>query len=254
MPICYIKTNTMYNGDTISLKDIMWKVMNSPFLQDLTYESAAEKAMEAIKLIGAPLAYVNKVTSPPIKIEDHKGLVPSNIVIVRGARAYADAEAQDEIDAIPMTEATDIYHAKADCDLNDRDLGFEATYSIQSGVITTAFKEGFVELSYQAIATDDEGFPLIPKNQKFELAVEYYIRYRSLEPLWETGKVPDKVFTRVDQLKSWYIGAAQSGMQLKSMDHVEAMMNSINRLIINSPAQRNFFKFMGKHERIKKYR
>jgi hypothetical protein len=244
----------MYNGNTISLKRVLWKVMNSAFMQDLSYEGAAELALEAIRLIGAPLSYENKVTRPLLKIIDHKASLPSNLILIRGARAFTGND-ENEGQGIPMTTATDIYHQKAGCYETDTncDLGFEVTYEVKSGVITTSFKDGYVEVAYQAIATDDDGFPLIPDNQDFILAIEYYIRYRVMESLWEAGKVADKVFNRVDQQKCWYMGAAQSDMQFSNMDHVEATMNSINRLIINSSAQRNFFKFMGKNERIKKY-
>lgn len=245
----------MYNGKTVSLKAIIWKVMNSAFMQDLTYEEAAEKALEAIRLIGAPLSYKNKTTYPLLKITDHKALIPNDLVLVRGVRAFSSPDRESEV-GVQMTLATGIYHSSPDCFNNEdgcNDLGFELTYEIKSGVITTSFKDGYVEIAYQAIETDEDGFPLVPDNQDFQLAVEYYIRYRTLEPLWEMGKIADKVFNRIDQLKSWYIGAAQSDMQFSNMDHVEAAMNSINRLIINSSAQRNFFNFMGKHERIKRY-
>lgn len=241
----------MYSGNTISLKQILWKVMNSAFMQDLSYEQAAESALEAIRLIGAPLSYENKTTRPLLKIIDHKATLPKNLVLIRGARAFAENDG-GEGQGIPMTTATDIYHQSEGCTDCDG-LGMEVTYEIQSGVITTSFADGYVEIAYQAIATDEDGFPLVPDNEDFKLAVEYYIRYRAMEGLWEMGKVADKVFNRVDQLKCWYIGAAQSDMQFSNMDHVEAAMNSINRLIINSSAQRNFFKFMGKNERIKRY-
>lgn len=246
----------MYNGNTVSLKRVIWKVMNSRLMQDLTYELAAEFASEAIRLIGAPLAYEDKVTRPPLKVIDHKAQMPAGVILVRGVRAFSSNHILEKEVGIPMTWATDIYHESVGCEEQDgkcADLGFEVTYTIQSNVITTSFSTGYVEVAYQALATDEDGFPLVPDNQDFLLALEYYIRYRYLEPLWEVGKITDKVFNRIDQMKSWYIGAAQSDMQLANMDHVEAMMNSVNRLIINSNAQRNFFKFMGKHERIKRY-
>lgn len=245
----------MYSGKTISLKNIIWRVMNSSFMQDLSYEEAAESALEAIRLIGAPLSYEDRVTNPMLKIIDHKALLPDSLILIRGARAFSGKDEPKGI-GIAMTTATDIYHEGLGCEQSEDncdELGFEVTYTTSGNVITTSFKDGYVEMAYQAIQTDKDGFPLIPDNQDFKLAVEYYIRYRALEPLWEMGKVTDKVFNRVDQMKSWYIGAAQSDMQFRNMDHVEATMNSINRLIINSNAQRNFFKFMGKHERIKKY-
>lgn len=244
----------MYSGNTISLKRILWKVMNSAYMQDLSYEGAAEYAMEAIRLIGAPLAYVDKTTRPLLKIIDHKAVLPNNIVLIRGVRAFATND-EEAGQGTAMTRGTNIYHESAGCEEQSDNscLGFEVTYTVQSGVITTSFRDGYVEVAYQSIATDEAGFPLIPDNEDFKLAIEYYIRYRVMEALWEMGKVPDKVFNRVDQRKCWYMGAAQSDMQFENMDHVEATMNTINRLIINDAAHRNFFAFIGKHERIKKY-
>jgi len=224
--------------------------MNHPLAQGLSYEIAAGYAVEAIRLVGAPLAYENKVSDPKLHIIGYKAILPAEIINIRGARAFADKDFS-EYKAVPLTLATDIYHESASC--NDCPLGLEATYTIGAGVITTSFPDGYVELAYEALAQDADGFPMIPDNQDFLLAVEYYILFRFLAPLYDIGKITDKAFGRIEQQKCWYMGAAQSDMQIANMDHAEAMFNSINRLIINSGAQRNFFKFMGKNERIRKY-
>ena len=70
---------------------------------------------------------------------------------------------------------------------------------------------------------------------------------------YDIGKITDKAFNRIEQQKLWYMGSASSDTKIANMDHAEAMFNSINRLIINDSAQRNFFKFMGKHERLRRY-
>jgi len=75
--------------------------------------------------------------------------------------------------------------------------------------------------------------------------LEYYILYRLLEPYYDLGKISDKAFNRITQNKDWYMGAAQSDTKVVSMDHWEAVMNSINRLIVNDTAHQNFFKGMG---------
>jgi hypothetical protein len=247
----------MYNGNTVSLKRILWNVMNHPLAQSLTYEIAAGFASEGIRLVGAPLGYEDKVTNPKLHIVGYKALLPDGIINIKGARAFPDKNFQ-ESKAIPMTYATDIYHEAAacqdgteDCEVNS--LGLEATYTTSAGVFTASFPEGYVELAYEALATDEDGFPMVPDNQDFLLAVEYYILFRFLAPLYDIGKISDKAFGRIEQQKCWYMGAASSDMKIANMDHAEAMFNSINRLIVNSGAQRNFFKFMGKNERIRKY-
>lgn len=273
----------MYNGNLISLKKILWRVFNNPYAEDLNHEDAAEYAIEAIKLIGAPLSFLDKVTYPPLKIVNYKAALPCNIINLRGVKLL-DANGRGEV---ALTRATDIYHQSIRSNdsgptSNVEDDGSspydvinvgvnsgvtqagapsggvdgqltEYTYTAQNGVIQTSFKEGDIEVSYKSLATDDEGYPLIPDNQEVKLALEYYILFRFLEPLWIMGKVTDKAFQYVDQKKCWYLPSANTSMQLQSGDHLESVMNSINRLIVNDTAFENSYKGTGKRERIKKY-
>ena len=50
----------MDNGLNTSLGSIIWRVLKNKLAADLTYDDAAEYALEALKLIGAPLVYQNK--------------------------------------------------------------------------------------------------------------------------------------------------------------------------------------------------
>ena len=245
----------MYNGKTVSLKRVLWTVMNNPLATDITYNLAAEYALEGIRLIGAPLSLVNKVTHPPLQIVSHKAALPEELVEIRGVRAMTDKDSA-ESEKFAMTYASDLYHANLECedDTNCIDgLGLELTYTVDMGIIKTSFAEGFVEVAYKSLPVDDEGFPLLPDNQKVLLAIEYYILERYLFNIWTLGKITDKAYEAINQKKLWYMGAASSDMQIQSYDHVEAIMNSINRIIINSHAQSNFFKMAGKKERLRRY-
>ena len=42
-----------------SLGEILWKVLRNPLCQELTYEEAAEYALEFLKLLGAPFIYLD---------------------------------------------------------------------------------------------------------------------------------------------------------------------------------------------------
>lgn len=242
----------MFNGKTVSLKNILWKVLNNPLAAQLTYDQAAEFALEAIGLIGSPLGYIDKVTNPPISIINKKGALPIDLEQVRGIRKVQD-ESNHDSQAIPLLHTTDLYDAASGCSTDGTTGVTEFTYRIQNGVITTSFDEGLIEVSYKALPVDCDGYPLIPDNPKYKFAVEYFILYRFLEPLWTIGKITDKAFNHISTQKAWYIGAAQNSMQLAGMDHLQSMMNSINRLIINDSAQQNFYKFFGQQEVIKRY-
>jgi hypothetical protein len=232
----------MYNGNTVSLKEILWRAMNNPRMSDLSFEDAAEYAIEALSLIGAPLGYKD-VTSKPITIVDYKAALPLNLIDVKAVKMN-DCNT-------PLTYATDMFHSKNGCEeCNDVK---EYTYTYSDGVIKTSFEAGDIVISYKALVTDEDGFPLIPDNPKVKLAIRYYIMYMHLEPLYHVGKISDKVFNQIEQNKDWYIGASQSSMQIANMDHAEAIANSINRLLLNRFGHSESFAGLGKKEIFKRY-
>ena len=241
----------MYNGKTTSLKTVLWKVLNNPLASEITYEQAGEFAIEAIRLIGAPLQYIDRVT-PPIQVIEHKAVLPSNYLFIRQVRFMTNSD-NYESDTLALTYATDTFHPNFKCVEEGCEDFREMTYTIQGGIITTSFSDGYVQASYKALATDEDGFPMVPDDQDTLLAIEYYILFRFIEPLWIVGKITDKAFEYIVQQKSWYLGAANTSLQIASIDHLEAITSTINRLILNSTAHDSFYKGQGKRERIKKY-
>jgi hypothetical protein len=241
----------MYNGQTVSLKRILWSILSRPIASDLSYERAAELAIEAIKLLGAPLAFTSKVTNPPLEIVNHKVALPPELLSIKGIRYVPNLNDHESL-AVALTYATDVYHASEGC-LTDPSSGIEFTYTLDEGIIKVPSVDGFLQIAYKALPVDEEGYPLIPDDEKTKLAIEYYIMFRYLEPLWEMGKITDKVFEYNNQKKCFYMGSASNSLKIADMDHMEAIGNSINRLIINTNAHKNFFKGAGAKERFKRY-
>ena len=236
----------MQNGKTVSLQEILWRVATHPLMKDLNQDDAAMYAIEAIKLIGSPLIFVNKLTNPPIVIKGHKALLPDDLVQIRGVK---DADS-----SIAYRYSSDIYHA----DSCEEDFGAcqysdDYTYLIQSNVITTSTEKGRIIISYQALDVDEDGYPLISDNQKVREAVRYHIMYSHLEGLYDIGKITDRAFQRIEQNAQWYMGAAQSSSVLQGMDHLETTMNAINRLLINNTAHSRGYRHLSKKEINKKY-
>lgn len=232
----------MHSKQTISLKNILWKVMNHPLAKELSYDDAAMYAIEAIELIGTPLTLVDKETSPPVKITNYKGAAPEDIIILKGV-ITEHGKVLDHNTGL---------HNTSGWENKDYSYTHGGNYIIESGVIKTSFQEGKVIISYKALPLDCDGYPLIPKDVKVRQAIHYYILHQHLSPLYDIGKVSDKAYNRISQEKDWYIGAAQSSSQLAGMDHAESMLNSINRLLINDTASRNFYDTMGIKENLKK--
>lgn len=236
----------MVTGNNISIGNILWKVLKQPIVQDLKYEDAAEYAIEYLRLIGAPLAFEDKVTR--IKLNNYKGLLPSNLITLKGIE-YADCECNG---GIAMRYASNIYHTDIENDRNCKNTTEEYTYITQNNIITTSMKVGWVNISYNAIATDEFGYPLIPDNESFKVGLEYYIIHRTLEGLWSMGKITDKVFQYYEQKRHYYSAQATNSMTIKNMDQMETMMNAINRMIVDVNPQETFYKNFGIREVIKR--
>lgn len=255
----------MHNGKTISLKEIMFEVLRNPMVKDLSFEDAASFAIRCLRLINTPLIFIDKVSKPLIDIQEFKGGLPLDLIKIRGARVIQNKNNHD-YDSIPLTYATDIFHKALECndlyneesERNCNETGYidyrnEYTYTVQKNRIFTSFENGKVELSYQALQTDEDGFPMIPDNEKIKEAIKYYILFQYMEPLFMMGKISDKAFQYIEQQYNWYVGAAQSSSKLNNMDQLEATMNSINRLLIEDQAYNNHYKGMGKRERLRRY-
>ena len=236
----------MMTGRTVSVGNILWKVLKQPIVQDLKYEDAAEYAIEYLRLIGAPLAFEDKVIR--IKLNNYKGLLPSNLITLKGIE-YADCECNG---GVAMRYASNIYHTDIENDRNCKNTTQEYTYITQNNVITTSMKDGWINISFNAIATDDFGYPLIPDNESFKVGLEYYIIHRTLEGLWSMGKITDKVFQYYEQKRHYYSAQATNSMTIKNMDQMETMMNAVKKMIINVNPQEPFYKNFGVKEIIKK--
>jgi len=230
----------MISGKVTSLGSIMYKVLRNPICVDLTYDQCAEFALEYIKLIGAPLSYTDNI-SEPLEIKNHKVALPKNVITVRGISCNGNA----------MRYASDIYHSNDDSDFVGGSK--EYTYTLQNCVITTSMKEATIVVSYKSLETDEFGYPLIPDNESFKMGLEYYIIHRHLEPLWTMGKIQDKVFQYYEQKRHFYTGQAGTSMMVANLDHLETMMNAINRLIVDTNPQKTFYKNFGEKQIIKKY-
>ncbi len=229
----------MERTNTVSLGRIIWKILNNPLAANLTYDEAAEYATEAIGLLGIPVLY-DKVHYE-VKIEAHKGALPNDIVYIEKVRDLASGDG--------MRIATDSFHASENQPEHLREL----TYEIKSGVIFTSFTTGCVEIAYKRLPVDEEGYPLIMNEEKLKMALEYYILHRFLEPLWMMGKISDKAFNHVSQERHFYMASASSKLQMPSVDKMESLCNSINRLLINTNAHRDNFRLAGKKEQIKRH-
>ena len=105
-------------------------------------------------------------------------------------------------------------------------------------------------LSYNAIPTDDDGYPLIPDNIGFIDAIYWYIVMKLYYPMWKIGKIRDAVY--YDARRSWnfYCKQAYGNAMMPDSGQLEALKNSWLRLVPEINEQKGFFSTLGQEQRI----
>jgi len=234
----------------ISIKSILSRIYNSPLMEGINESQVATYVADCIKLIGADMAYEDKVST--LTIVNHRAELPCELLYIQQTRKVDN----DGKSLAPMRYASDTfhsaYHEVGSPDFVESSANYDWTYSLNNGYIYTNFKEGTIQQSYRALKVDADGLPMIPDNVKFEKAVEWYVKYQWYTIQWELGKVSDKVFENAKQEYAWYVGGANTAAQLHTIDEAETFRAAFTKILSTSTAARSFFQSHGRQEFIKR--
>lgn len=232
----------------VSFKSILNRVYSNPLMEGANESDIAEYVGDVMSLIGAHSSYIDKVECMSIK--NYRNELPCDLLYIQQTRKVGKNG-----NVTPMRYSSDIfqsaYHEIGSPDFFERPQNYDFNYSLNNGVIYTNFKEGDIEMSYKAIHTDAEGFPLVPDDVKFRLAVENYIKYRWYSIQWELGKIPDKVLQKVEQEYMWYVGAAETRAQLQTLDQAESFKNAFTKILLSNTSYSKSFTDLGRQEFIR---
>jgi hypothetical protein len=185
----------------ISLKTIVDKVLRHPLMAGISFETIIDYTVDFLRIVKHYAFFENKTTT--ITIEKYKGLLPDDfyevVSIYRGDIKYS-------------------YNA------NSKDKQANV-YKIQGGYIYTDLEKGELELEYQAILIDEEGYPLIPDNSKFTRALEAYIKKQWFTILFDMGKLQPAILQNIQQEYAWAVGACESEFHYMTLDKADNFYN-----------------------------
>lgn len=241
----------MLGGNSISVTAILERLFRtSAFTKHMNLDDAIVLAAEAIDLIGAAQAMDEKITNgdksngfpPPIEIKGFKGKIPIDLKTIKQTRNFETK--------MPMRYATDTFHNGLHCsDSPDLIVLTNETYKIRpGGIIHTSFEEGYVEMAYFAYAVDEYGLPTIPDDERYVKGIESYIKESFYRPLWELGKISDKVYDKVCQERDWWMGSAHNYTLIDNIDKAINTKNMVIRLIPELYHSQTFFQALGEPE------
>lgn len=218
----------------ISIKEVLDNLLDNPLLQDLTLERVVNYTVDFIRKVGMPKAYIDKVVK--LEVNEYRALLPCDFHKMIQVRT----------DNQVFRSSTDSFHMS-----NDKRESHDLTYKIQGQVIYTSMKEGTIEIAYQAIPVDCDGYPMIADNSSFREALELYITKKRYKVLFDTGKIKGDVYNSTCQDYAFVVGQAQTSLIMPSIDEMESITNSWNTLIPRVTEHRMGFINNGSKETLK---
>ena len=162
-------------------------LLEHPLLQNITIETAVAYTVDFMRIVGVPDMFMEKTDI--LEVKKYRAILPCDYYQMIQVRSTKDGN-------FAFRYSTDTFHMSNCKNSNSREFS-DLTYKIQGNFIYTSIEEGKIEISYEAIATDSEGYPLLPDNSSFTRALELYIKKRHFTILFDIGKIDSKVLQNV---------------------------------------------------------
>ncbi len=235
----------------ISIGEIIYRIQEHPLLKSVKKSDIVNHVKTVIELIGVP--GLKKEVRVVLLVADYRVKLPEDFLERVASRAIVDSSAIK----VNMTHNTDdfaVYNKKIAEEIESENITTlnETLFShkIVNGYLYTDFVQGEVELIYRAYEVDENGWPMIPKNESVVLAIENYIKSRYFGILADMNANYERAYQRAEQQYTWYI--AQATTSLINIDPVEAEALG-SRLIRMIPISDSFYtndKYSSQPERL----
>lgn len=234
-----------------------------------------EWIFEAVEKIGAPMQYLKKESGadgvPILKIQDNQVPIPEDLINLDGV-AYSQNENGPWV---PMSTNTGIFREPNKKNANKYHSAFKypttqaqflnvntnrnntksvnkPQYFIKPGWIVTNVNEGYIKLSYKAIATDERGYPLIPDLASYQEAIYWYVVMKLSFSKFLKGHLGGKgvnnngnVYNYIRQQWNFYCAQAYAEAMMPTADDMQNIKRDWNKLIPDWDGDETFFDNIG---------
>jgi len=214
----------MFNGKYISLREVVYRLKRHPLLSDIEIGDIAYDAIDVIKMTAAPLIYESKPAI--LTVAEFRTELPCDLLYILSAGKLID----DVVSPLNADTAARAGNHGCISAAGGSSTSLQ-TYSVKRGYMYFDFEDGQVEINYKAIATDDDGYPMVPDNTQLIKAIENYVKVNHFGIKVDLGEIPAHVLQRAEQEYSWYIGAAQGSLLMPDLDEMESIKNSLIRIL-----------------------
>lgn len=217
-----------------SVKQIMDRIMQHPLMQDISLEQVIDMTISFMRIVGVPKMFSEKVVE--LKTESYRAKLPCDFYKIIQVRP---------IGRPALIVSSDNFF------MGGRYREENNTYKIQGNIIYTSLENDTLWLSYLAIDTDKDGYPLIPDNSSFTRALELYIKKQWFTILFDMGKITPAVLDNTQREYAWAVGDCMTEFNRLSIDEMESFSNSWRTMIMRTHEHSNGFARNGNEQVLK---
>ncbi len=228
-----------------SLKIVMDRLLRNNALSGISFESVIDYTIDFFDIVGVPSIYEERYFEA--KIENYRVKLPCDFI--EDIQILLAPKGSNHF--IPARSATDTFHNNYDCANVNTSKDF--TVSLNNNFIFTSLETGKLKMTYRAIVTDEEGYPMLPSDRTFILALEAYIKKEYFQILWDEGKIEDKRYEVAQNEYVWAVGRCETHMQRLSLSEAESFFNSFRTLVPRDNEFSKRFSHLGSKEFIKNH-
>lgn len=203
----------------INIRVIMDRLTRHPLLEDIPLETVIDYTIDFIRIVGTPPSFFEKTKE--LEVNEYRAVLPCDFYNMIQVRVLGK---ENRVRAFRYS--TDSFHMS-----NTKPEHGGLTYKIQGNCIITSIPDGKIEIAYEAMPIDDEGYPLIPDNSAYIRALENYIKLQYFTPLFDMGKISPQVYQNAQQQYAWTVGQAQTDLIRPTIDQMEAITNAWNKFL-----------------------
>lgn len=216
----------------ISISRVLESVyQDEGYAHELDWNDAINWTGRALRLIAAPAVYIEKTTgnsllTPDVTVTDYRGSLPIDFVdLLPGGVRDADT---DQV----YDHNTDSFRTRQQIVVEEpvHNTG-RLSYSLKESYIDINKQTATLHLAYKAFMIDDDGFPMVPDNQRVEEAIRAFITERTDHRLWRQNRISEAVYRDSEREWLWYIGSAQNALRITSPDRRNTWTRHWTRLL-----------------------
>ena len=204
-------------GQFKSIKDIINNLQRvyGDIVKDVTEEDVILDSIELMGIVGFPDMFEEKITT--LDVKKYRSELPCDLYEINQIKVK-DCPCDSTI-----SPSTYIY------DIKDEKSGLP-TYKVQNRLIYFSFETGSVTISYQAVKTDEDGFPMVVDDAAFSRALESYVAFKRIRNAYYNGKIKDR-YIKEDAEQDYMFNIAQTDSKFhmpnpNEFEHVADFMNS----------------------------